>query len=175
MLPWKRAQHGSPFLSRLSDDIFSTKAKRQKKISFSSRGMRGKSNPSTPLAPNASVAPGGGPWDSAGQPRCAALSLRRSHPPRAPGSDTPICPRLGKNLQASNPAFPIVFLPERRSLGRESFRAGAIPGRGWRQRLPLPRHKGKKSGIDICIYFNTAFFCIFFPLHKSSDVSPLRG
>lgn len=105
LLPWKRAEHGSPFLSRLSDDIFSTKAKRQKKTSFSSRGMRGKSNPFTPLAPNASVAPGGWPRDSAGQPWCAALSLRRSHPPPSPRLRHPHLSPLGKKSAGFKPRF----------------------------------------------------------------------
>lgn len=135
-------------------------------------GMRGKSQPPRPPAPNASGgAGGGGPGPGTARPAgrqqrgeagMGRPAPRRSQPPRAPGSDTPLCPRLGENLQASNPAFPIVFPPERRSLVLESFRAGTIPGRGWRQRLPLPGHTGKKRGIYIYVYILITHSFVFF-------------
>lgn len=169
LLPWKRADHNSPLPPRLSDDIFSTKAKQQRKTSFSSSGHEGKIATPRPSGPKCLWWHlGGRPWprDSPGQPGTAwpASRQQRGEPrvgspapppgsaPPAPGSDTRVCPSSGKNLQASNPAFAVVCPPEPRSLVLESFRAGAIPGRGWRQRLPLPGHKGKKGDIYMYIF-----------------------
>lgn len=112
-------------------------------------GKRGKSHPSPLRPPVPLVALGGWPWPGTvqGSPGhrgpCAPPVLA----PPSPGAAPPRLSPPGSNLQDSNPAFPVVFLPERRSLSLESFRAGAIPGRGWRQRLPLPEAK-YPSGED---------------------------
>lgn len=118
-----------PLPPRLSDDIFSTKAKQQRITSFTSSGHEGKiadpgsSGPkrlwwhlwglALALAPSR---PGRGAGSSGASRDGQSCTSARLSILRVPGSETPVCPRLGKNLQASNTDFPVVFPSVRRSL-----------------------------------------------------------
>lgn len=178
LLPWKRAERGPPFLPDFQMTSLVQKLNGRGKQPSLPAGMKGKQHPSS-LPPVSPLPLGGGPGttrdSSAKSLGCAARLLRGSLTPLSPLLGHPLCPRLGGNLQASNPVFPVVFPSGRCSLVLESFRAGAIPGRGWRHRLPLPGRKGKKKGICTDVYILIAHSFVFFPLHKSGDVSPLRG
>lgn len=103
-----------PLPPRLSDDIFSTKAKQQRKTTFSSSGHEGEIATPPPhmavvapegvaLAPGQPVRRAGSGAVSLGQPRASA---GLSPPPESPARTLLSVPFWGKICRLQTPLFP---------------------------------------------------------------------